>query len=103
MLWENRLTGPIPLELANLRSLVSLVLSSNRLTGPVPGGLGNIPTLKELFIDENPLTGRLPRDLIGLPLQYFDWSDTDVCAPPDDAFQEWLASIEHRDGKTCPG
>lgn len=97
------MTGPIPLELANLRSLVSLVLSSNRLTGPVPGGLGNIPTLKELFIDENPLTGRLPRDLIGLPLQYFDWSDTDVCAPPDDAFQEWLASIEHRDGKTCPG
>lgn len=30
-------TGPIPLELADLRNLVSLVLSSNRLTGPVPG------------------------------------------------------------------
>ena len=42
----------------------------------------------------NELTGPLPRDLIGLPLMSFLWNQTDLCAPTDSAFQEWLDSIE---------
>ncbi|MDE2764070.1 MAG: hypothetical protein OXK74_15015 [Gemmatimonadota bacterium] len=39
--------------------------------------------------------------MIGLPLKHFYWHGTDVCAPSDNAFQEWLASIEQRDGRIC--
>jgi len=33
-----------------------------------------------------------------LTLESFHWNDTDLCAPADDAFQEWLKSIEDHQG-----
>jgi len=45
------------------------------------------------------LSGPLPRELTGLGrLGRFYWHETDLCSPPDEEFQEWLASIPGRRG-----
>ncbi len=94
----NELTGSIPPRFGSLPSLGILDLSANELTGPVPGALGNLPTLTDLSISGNPLDGPLPRDLIGLPLGLFHWQETDLCAPTDAEFQEWLDGIRDHSG-----
>ena len=95
----NALTGPIPPVLGNIQSLRELALDYNELTGPVPPEFGNLEELEYLAIDNTLLTGRLPRELIGLRrLGRFYWHETDLCSPPDEEFQEWLASIRGRRG-----
>ena len=91
---ENELTGSIPYQLGNLLSLWDLYLFGNELTGSIPVGLARIRTLTGLSIFGNPLNGSLPRDLIGVPLGLFHWHETDLCAPTDNAFREWLDSID---------
>ncbi len=95
----NKLTGSIPAELGNLSSLSGLNLESNQLTGPVPGELGNISPLVVLDIAHNPLSGTLPRELMQLRrLALFHWDNTDLCAPVDIEFQDWLNSIPSQRG-----
>jgi len=94
----NVVRGEIPPELGNLPSLWGLYLYSNRLAGPVPGEMGNISPLIVLDIAQNPLSGTLPRDLMQLRLRVFYWNDTDLCAPVDIAFQDWLNSIPSQRG-----
>ena len=93
-LGDNALTGSIPPELGNLDRLTLLHVGANELTGPVPPQLGNLADLRTLHLNSNELTGSLPGDLTAIPLRRFEWDDTDLCAPTDSAFQEWLASIE---------
>lgn len=103
ILSQNDLTGSIPPQLGNLATLESLSLNHNDLTGPLPGELGNLRNLLVLLINDNLLTGRLPEELIGIPLIRFDWNNTDLCAPTDDAFQQWLSSIgNHTGNRDCP-
>lgn len=92
--FQNELTGPIPPELANMQNLQQLDLAGNELTGPVPPEIGSIGLLRTLSIAGNPLAGPLPGTLIQLTLERFHWNDTDLCAPADDVFQEWLNSID---------
>ena len=94
----NELTGSIPPELGNLQDLQRLYLSTNELTGSVPLELGNLPNLELLYLFGNELTGPLPGDLTGVPLTVFHWHDTGLCAPTDNAFQEWLDSIFNHSG-----
>ncbi len=94
----NELTGSIPPELGNLPRLFSLNLESNQLAGPVPGELGNISPLIVLDIAHNPLSGTLPRELMQLRLALFHWDYTDLCAPVDIEFQDWLNSISSQRG-----
>lgn len=120
----NRLTGSIPPELGNLQHLVRLFLGYNELTGPIPPEFGNLQNIESLSLaplrlltgsippelgglqnldflnlqDNTAMSGRLPLELIGVPIRAFLWDGTDLCAPPDDAFQEWLASIRHHEG-----
>jgi len=54
--------------------------------------------LTDLSISGNPLGGPLPRDLIGLSLGLFHWQETDLCAPTDAEFQEWLDGIRDHSG-----
>ena len=57
---KNNLTGRIPLELALLPDLRSLVLTSNHLVGTIPADmLGNMPELSILFLNDNRLSGDL--------------------------------------------
>jgi len=98
-LYRNNLTGQIPPEFGNLQRLLWLTLFDNNLTGPVPPELGRIRDLTRLEIDNTALAGRLPRELIGIRrLSRFYWYETDLCSPPDEEFQEWLASIYGRKG-----
>ena len=100
-LGENRLTGAMPPELGDLTLLESLDVSSNQLTGGVPPEYGNLKALKSLQVHNTGLSGRLPRELIGLRLELFTWDETDLCAPSDEEFQEWLKSIPATRGPNC--
>ena len=63
-LHDNDLTGPIPPELGNLRSLERVLwLSGNQLTGEIPAELGDLANLQTLRLDNNQLTGEMPAEL----------------------------------------
>ncbi|MDE2763236.1 MAG: Ig-like domain-containing protein [Gemmatimonadota bacterium] len=98
---NNRLTGPIPSELGNLARLVELDVSHNQLIGPVPPEIGDLGQLKVLRVNDTLMSGQLPLELIGLPLRVFTWDGTDLCAPDDEEFQEWLESIPTTSGPDC--
>ena len=55
ILFENSLTGPIPIELSRLPSLLSLSLFKNQLTGNVVLS----SSLRNIYLHQNQLTGRL--------------------------------------------
>lgn len=119
-LQNNQLTGAIPPELTDIpdlnvldlsgnqltdtiprrpRYLDLLDLSDNQLTGTIPPGLGD-GELSELLVSGNAdLSGALPSQLTSLALSKFHWYDTDLCAPTDDDFQEWLDSIDDEEGE----
>ena len=97
----NALTGPIPAVLGDLSDLWYLDLSSNRLSGPVPAELGGL-SLSSLRLSGNRLTGPLPASLTDLELKvlYID-DNAGLCAPADEAFQAWLATVTQYRGETC--
>ena len=101
-LHNNQLSGPIPAWLANLTNLTQLELSSNRLSGNVPSALGAMSNLQALFLNLNSdLSGTLPASLTGLnALGYLDLTGTQMCAPTDAAFQEWLQGVANQKGVT---
>lgn len=63
LLGGNQLSGTIPGELGNLRSLRLLHLFDNRLGGAMPAALGNLTNLTELIANHNQLTGAIPVEL----------------------------------------
>ena len=101
----NQLTGPIPPELGNLATLEDLGLSINGLSGPVPAELGELASLTTLALTSNPkLSGTLPASLKDLRgLEVFQAGGTDLCAPPDPAFQAWLQAVRDRWVGLCGG
>ena len=94
----NSLGSSLPPELGNLTSLRQLSIQSNGLSGPIPPEFGNLQSLRSLQANSNPLDGRLPSDLTRLTLTRFHWNQTNLCAPTDDAFKEWLESINDNNG-----
>lgn len=99
------ITGPIPPELGSLAELEELSLSTNRLTGRVPPELGNLTRLASLFLHRNAgLSGVLPSTLTDLrELKEFQAWATDVCAPDDTDFQDWLLGVPTRRVSICTG
>jgi DNA-binding SARP family transcriptional activator/Leucine-rich repeat (LRR) protein len=87
------LSGPIPPEIGRLSNLRLLDLNSNQFSGNLPTELGNLSNLRTLIISWNPLSGPLPISLMNLNNQTFYFEGTDLCEPPEAAFQEWLDSI----------
>ena len=99
---DNRLTGSIPPDLGQLDLLEDLKLQKNRLSGPVPSEFGNLSAIKTLNLGDNPdLTGPLPRSLASLRLSDFVVRGTDLCAPPDKSFQDWLGSLPFAQVPDC--
>ncbi|XP_043694911.1 putative leucine-rich repeat receptor-like serine/threonine-protein kinase At2g24130 [Telopea speciosissima] len=63
-LQENRIFGPIPSNIANLKNLTLLNLSSNLLNGTIPAEIdGRFNMLQELMLSNNSLTGPIPATL----------------------------------------
>ena len=100
---ENDLSGPIPPELGDLSNLSILRLETNNLSGSVPSELGSLSRLSQLILNDNRLTGPLPSSFTNLRrLAILSISNNaGLCAPADDAFQEWLATVREFRGDTC--
>ncbi|WOG98458.1 hypothetical protein DCAR_0417801 [Daucus carota subsp. sativus] len=64
ILEDNQLGGPLPPELGNLGSLRRLLLSSNNFIGTIPESYGTLKNLKDFRIDGSRLSGKIP-DFIG--------------------------------------
>ncbi|KAL1826054.1 hypothetical protein ACET3Z_012832 [Daucus carota] len=72
---RNKISGPVPAELGNLKNLQVLQLESNELTGEIPNEMGNLIQLLKLNLSSNHLTGGIPQTLGKLSkLNYFDLS-----------------------------
>ncbi|KAL9317293.1 hypothetical protein ACSQ67_013810 [Phaseolus vulgaris] len=98
-LYRNDLTGKIPEELGNLKSLISMDLYDNKLEGKIPKSLGKLKSLKFLRLNSNKLTGSIPRELTHLTdLKILDVSDNDLCGtiPVDGNFESFpMESFEN--------
>ena len=118
----NKLSGQIPPELGNLANLKFLTLYHNNLSGLLPGDLGRLATLEELHLDFNGLAGPVPPEFSGLAnlthlgltrnwglwgalpasvtqlrrLEVLLAGGTDLCAPRDTGFQDWLQTVDRQ-------
>ena len=100
---SNRLSGPIPTELGGLANVESVYLGDNELTGPVPAVLGGLIHLRHLALQANPgMSGALPASLTNLAsLETLQTSGTDLCAPSDAGFLDWLERVANRQVALC--
>ena len=94
-LYSNQLDGPILPEFGDLPGLELLRIEANRLQGPVPPELGQLAPLRILALSNNAeLSGVLPASLTALGgIEELLAGGTDLCAPSDADFTEWLAGI----------
>ena len=80
----------------------SLNLADNNLHGTLPLEIGTLANLKTLNLSINEgLTGPLPVKLTGLGLESLVLDGTNLCAPKDADFQDWLTDIPHRSVANC--
>lgn len=70
-----------------------LDLSRNRLMGSLAPELSELAALTDLNVAGNALSGSVPVAFTQLELREFDYSDTELCTPPDPSFREWLGAI----------
>ena len=74
--------------------VTALVLEDNNLSGLLPTELGNLTRLKTLDLSFNMgLTGVISTSFTQLNLVELKLEGTQVCAPPDAEFQQWLENI----------
>ncbi|KAG9141972.1 hypothetical protein Leryth_009317 [Lithospermum erythrorhizon] len=60
---RNSLNGSIPMSIADMNGLVTLVISSNFLSGKVPDFFEKLPMLLIVDMSNNSLSGQIPRSL----------------------------------------
>ncbi len=84
--------------------VTALNLAENGLSGTLPDSLGGLSALRHLDISGNELEGRLPRSLLDVNLENLVYSGTQLCAPQDRRFLQWLGGIAVHEGSgiTCP-
>ncbi|KAI4351082.1 hypothetical protein L6164_005467 [Bauhinia variegata] len=62
-LYENKLSGDIPLELGECSGLKGLLLGGNFFQGSIPSSLGSLKSLEFLDLSRNNLSGTIPGEL----------------------------------------
>ena len=96
---EGWLGGPVLADWRGIRTellgrVTALDLSRNGLAGRLPGIVGDLAQMTELRITDNAdLSGRLPLSLARLSLQVLHYSGTELCAPVEPSFHDWLSAI----------
>uniref|UniRef100_A0A0E0CFT7 non-specific serine/threonine protein kinase n=1 Tax=Oryza meridionalis TaxID=40149 RepID=A0A0E0CFT7_9ORYZ len=81
-LGNNKFTGAIPMEIGELKALVSLNLSFNNLNSEIPQSMNNLKNLMVLDLSYNHLTGAIPPALMNLHfLSKFNVSYNDLEGP----------------------
>lgn len=60
LLENNRLTGPMPAAIQNLARLTKLDLRFNRISGNIPSGITLLSQLQEFLLEGNLVTGTIP-------------------------------------------
>ncbi|KAM3295414.1 hypothetical protein ACQJBY_037981 [Aegilops geniculata] len=79
---KNKFTGVIPLEIGQMKALLSLNFSFNHLTGHIPQSICNLTKLQVLDLSANNLTGEIPAALNSLHfLSAFNISNNDLKGP----------------------
>ncbi len=87
----------------DLGQVTGLDLEDNHLMGTLPSRLGDLQSLSVLDLSNNPgLTGPLPVSFVGLGLTVLKLGGTGLCAPPDPAYQAWLATVGDIRVYNCP-
>ncbi|XP_022772486.1 somatic embryogenesis receptor kinase 1-like [Durio zibethinus] len=113
-LYSNNVSGPIPSDLGNLTSLVSLDLYLNSFSGPIPESLGRLTKLRFLRLNNNTLTGPIPMSLTSITsLQVLDLSTNHLSGEvPDNGSFSLFTPISFANnldlcgpvtGRPCPG
>ena len=76
--------------------VISLVLLNNKLSGPIPVELARLHNLEYLLLDGNELSGPIPVELAQLSnLEYLSLEDNaGLYAPADAEFQAWLTNLK---------
>ncbi len=82
----------------SLGRVETLDLTRNGLEGELSPAIGNLDRMTRLRIGANELSGRLPLSLAKLSLVEFHYDDTELCAPTEESFREWLSAIPSREG-----
>ena len=77
-------------------TVVSLDLFNNNLTGELPLEIGALPDLETLTVNDNPLKGPVPLTITMLDLRLFHFHNTGLCEPADPTFQDWLFGVVYR-------
>ncbi|CAN7034361.1 unnamed protein product [Brassica rapa subsp. trilocularis] len=76
---SNQLSGEIPVEVWDLKNIISLNFSRNRLIGSIPDCISNLKSLESLDLSNNKLHGNIPPQLADLNnLGYFNVSYNDL-------------------------
>ena len=82
-----------------LGRVVTLDLSRNGLAGQLPRNLSELAHMTELRIAHNTeLSGRLPLSLADLSIRALHYAGTELCAPVDTSFRDWLSAIPSHEG-----
>lgn len=98
----NQLTD-VPPGFGGHAGLEVLDVSSNELSGSLPAGLVEFTGLRSLGLADNPgLSGALPLDLTALEgLEALHTTGTELCAPADPAFLDWLEGVTRQRVALC--
>ncbi|KAL5790077.1 hypothetical protein ACOSQ2_004965 [Xanthoceras sorbifolium] len=63
ILSSNQLSGLLPQNLGNLKSLIFLNVSNNNLIGPIPSTFGHLSNLTFLYLDSNQFNSSIPLEI----------------------------------------